>query len=579
MAGYNNFQTDNAKYTKKESRSDYNPDHNSSVSSAGDKESELFDDNLEKYVEFLSWARWYPDLFLDLIKPKTGGINLHADQRVFLRATTRFVAFYGVFPRGYGKTYDEVLSMFVVAVLFPSIELALTAQTKENAAELLKDKYLEIVKHFPWFNIEIYDKKFSKNDAEIVFVNDSRIDILANAQTSKGQRRKRIMIEESALLDNATFEDALQPIVEVGRMTAGELGIINPEELNQQIHFFTTSGFRGSDEYIRSCKMVDDMVDLKGDIVLGSDWHLACWYGRGSSKKQILKKKKNMSPIAFAMNYMSHWVGSVENSLVDIKSLMKIRTLTSPITEPRDNREYYIGVDVARSQDTANNQSSISVIEVERHKNGKVKSYNLVNLINISNALNFTGQAIRVKMIKNQYKAKMVVVDGNGLGSGLVDELMKSQVNPENNEILGCWNTINTDAIPDEDDYENCLYDLKAQSNNTEIIVNFIDCVDSGKLRLLEKKQTSDYNIDDKNEYLTNVLPYVQTDFLIEEVVNLQLEHLPNSKLKIKKLVKKINKDRFSSLSYVLWYIKEYDDFMISTRDELDVFSEYAMFM
>lgn len=469
--------------------------------------------------------------------------------------------------------------MFVVSVLFPSIELALTAQTKENAAELLKDKYLEIVKHFPWFNIEIYDKKFSKNDAEITFVNGSRIDILANAQTSKGQRRKRIMIEESALLDNTTFEDALQPIVEVGRMTAGELGIINPEELNQQIHFFTTSGFRGSDEYQRSCKMVEDMVELKGDIVLGSDWRLACWYGRGSTKKQMAKKKKGMSPIAFAMNYMSHWVGSVENSLVDVNSLMKIRNLTSPVLEPRNNCEYYLGVDVARSQDTTNNQSSVSVIEVERHKNGKVKTCNLVNMINISNALSFTAQAIKIKVIKQQYKAKMVVCDGNGLGQGLIDELLKSQINPDNNEKLICWNTINTDSMPDEDDAEKCVYDLKAQSNNTEVIVNFIDMVDSGKLRLLEKKQDNDYDLNDKNEYMSNVLPFVQTDFLIEEVVNLQLEHLPNGKLKIKKLVKKINKDRYSSLSYVLWYIKTYDDYMISEGDEFDIFAQYSMFV
>ena len=28
----------------------------------------VFGKNLYKYVEFCSWCRWYPDLFLDLIK-------------------------------------------------------------------------------------------------------------------------------------------------------------------------------------------------------------------------------------------------------------------------------------------------------------------------------------------------------------------------------------------------------------------------------------------------------------------------------------------------------------------------------
>ena len=200
----------------------------------------VFGRNLYKYVEFCSWCRWYPDLFLDLIKPETGGINLHPDQRTYLRCIMRFVSLYGVFPRGWGKTYDEVLAMYLVSIFFPDIDLAMTAQTKENAAELLKDKHAEIIKHFPMLQNEIEGKeKFSKGDAEINFKSGAKIDNLANAQTSKGQRRKRINIEESALLNDELFQDALKPIVEVPRYTVGKLGVVDPCELNQQINFFT----------------------------------------------------------------------------------------------------------------------------------------------------------------------------------------------------------------------------------------------------------------------------------------------------------------------------------------------------
>lgn len=119
--------------------------------------------------------------------------------------------------------------------------MSLTAQTKENAAALLNDKYQEIIKQYPLLKNEMYKPKASKDKFELKFINGSRIDSLANAQSSKGQRRNRIQIEESALLDNVTFEDALKPIVEIGRTTVGKLGIINPMELNQNINFFTTS--------------------------------------------------------------------------------------------------------------------------------------------------------------------------------------------------------------------------------------------------------------------------------------------------------------------------------------------------
>ena len=52
--------------------------------------------------------------------------------------------------------------------------------------------------------------------------------------------------------------------------------------------------FRGSDEWQRSIQMYKDMLDCKGEIVLGAGWMLACWMGRGSRKDQILKKKKTM---------------------------------------------------------------------------------------------------------------------------------------------------------------------------------------------------------------------------------------------------------------------------------------------
>ena len=131
--------------------------------------------------------------------------------------------------------------MFIIAVLYPGVTMAMTAQTKANAAELLKDKYDEITRQYPWFKNEILKVRSAKDDFEITFVNGSRIDVLANAQTSKGQRRNRIQIEESALIDNYTFEDALKPIVEIGRTTQGKLGTTDPLEINQAISFFTTA--------------------------------------------------------------------------------------------------------------------------------------------------------------------------------------------------------------------------------------------------------------------------------------------------------------------------------------------------
>lgn len=570
MASFGNFQSDNAKHNNKESRTNYNPEFNSTVEPKGREEYDQFRSNLDKYVDFISWARFYPDLWLDLIKPKNGGIKLHSDQRTFMRVAMRFLSMYGVYPRGWGKTFNEEIIMFIACVFFPGIEFALTAQTKENAAELLKDKYNDILKKYPWFKNEIYDAHFSKSDAEIKFINNSKIDILANSSTSKGQRRNVIMIEESALLDDFTFQDALFPIVEHGRLTVGPLSIINPEELNQKVNFFTTAGFRGSDEFSRSLRMKDDMINLEGKMVMGSDWHLGCWYGRGSTKKQIQDKKKNMSPIAFAQNYESKWVGSADGALVDINKIMKLRTLPSPDSEFDGKSDYYVSMDVARSQKTSNNQSSIAVLKVKRNKDERITSIQLVNIINLPNGLNFTGQAIEFKRIKNTYNARKAISDENGLGKGLVDELLKEQIDPITKEVLGCWDTINNDQEPDVKGVEKCLYALHSQGINSDIIVNFIDMVESGKLQLLVKIQNSNYDVDDINYIKKVIVPSMQTDLLIEEVANLKLKHMQGGKLSTEQVTKGIDRDRFSAVAYGLWYIKNFED-KIKKEEEQDI--------
>lgn len=49
-------------------------------------------------------------------------------------------------------------------------------------------------------------------------------------------------------------------------------------------------------------------------------------------------------------------------ALVNINKLMSCRSLTSPIMKStNENEEFYLGVDVARSQNTSNNQSFIAV--------------------------------------------------------------------------------------------------------------------------------------------------------------------------------------------------------------------------
>lgn len=97
MASYNNFK--NNDLSTKSNTDIYNSSFASNVKKNENKVNS-FDKNLEKWIYFCQWSKFYPDLFYDLISPETGKMRLDLDQRMFLRAMCRFLSTYGVMPRG-----------------------------------------------------------------------------------------------------------------------------------------------------------------------------------------------------------------------------------------------------------------------------------------------------------------------------------------------------------------------------------------------------------------------------------------------------------------------------------------------
>ena len=156
--------------------------------------------------------------------------------------------------------------------------------------------------------------------------------------------------------------------------------------------------------------------------------------------------------------------------------------------------------------------------------------------------------------------------------------MLKSQIDPITGEELGCWNTINTDNKPENElQAETCLWDIKAQSIQTKIIVDFIDAVDSGRLRMLEHKRESDFTVEDRDDMERCVLPYIQADYLFEEIANLKLKKGNGATLQVEQATKKINKDRWSALAYVNYYIMEYENnYTYQDISDMDIISEYT---
>jgi ribonucleoside-diphosphate reductase alpha chain len=373
------------------------------------------------------------------------------------------------------------------------------------------------------------------------------------------------------LLNNDLFKDCLEPVVNVGRRTVGKRSAINPWELNGMINFVTTSGYRGSDEYIRVLGMLDDMAELKGKFVLGASWKLPCYYGRGETEAQIMAKKNDptQSAVRFSQNYESKWVGSADGALINISKMLKLQTLNKPeLCCPKDKKgnfelcEYVFGVDVARSNAQSNNKSCIVILKIIRNAKEEIRQLQLVNIVEPPNGYTFKEQSLVVKRLFYRYggnldpvksRVKAIVIDGNVIGKGLIDRLCEEITDPDTNEELGCFASINSDIHCDNPDAPKIIYDLTAQGINGDIITKFTDYIETEKLKIIKNYDEIRSSLS-KEEEMESELACLNTKLLIDEVANLKLKKTTNS-ITVEQVVKKVDKDRYSALAYALYYI------------------------
>jgi len=150
------------------------------------------------FIEYASFWREYPDLFIDMILPKGSTFGLFFYQRLFLRAAIRHKYCYATFPRAFSKSFLAVLVLVIRCILYPGAKLFIVSGTKEQGASIAKEKMEELMELIPALKNEINLKKclFGKDYVRIEFKNGSRLDVVAARESTRGGRRHGGLMEE-----------------------------------------------------------------------------------------------------------------------------------------------------------------------------------------------------------------------------------------------------------------------------------------------------------------------------------------------------------------------------------------------
>lgn len=532
--------------------------------------------------QYISFWREYPDLFVDFLvrgtrtEIKDDEFKFYFYQRVFLRAAMRHQYLYAVFPRAYSKSFLSIMVLMCKCVLYPRCKLFVTSGGKEQAAGIIKEKVQEICTLVPAFKNEIDWSRGvtleGKDYCKYVFKNGSYFDNIAARETSRGKRRHGGLIEECVGVDGTILSEVIIPTMNVSRLCMD--GSTHPEEqLNKSQIYVTTAGWKNTFPYDKLIQLlVWQIIKPEKAMILGGTYRIPVLV-KLLDKNFIrdLKMDGTFNESSFDREYESKWSGTVEDAFFNSEVFERNRILKQPEYEASGRTSkagfYILSADIGRKGcDTV-----VCVFKVTPQPQGASIKH-LVNIFTFSDE-HFEDQAIKLKRLYYKFNARRLIIDGNGMGIGLLDYMIKPQIDPDTGDTYPDFGVYN-----DSEGYykkyrssiceQDAMYVIKANAPiNTEAHataraqlasgkVKFLIDERAAKVKLMGTKVGQNMRPEERAEYLK---PFNLTSILKEEMLNLREEN-EGVNIILKQVNRGIRKDKFSAFEYGLYYIKEEED-------------------
>ena len=538
------------------------------------------EEHFKEIGEVMSIFTAYPDIYLDTICPADSSFGLFFYQRITLRALMRFKDIYGTAPRAFSKSFLTILAEILQCIFMPGTKRFICAPNKTQSAQIAKEKIVEIYDKWPLLRKEVIGGEisdtpgnFGKDYVTLKFRNGSQFDVVGALDSQRGGRRHGGLIDETRDHDETPINEVVLPLLNVSRRLPDNT--VNESEPNQQRIFMTSAGVKTSFAYdILVDTFIDSIIHPDSTFVFGCDYRVPILHGL-LDKTYInkLKTSSSFSEDSFAREYASIWSGSSEEAWFNFDKMSKYRKIKNPeshaISRANADQFYLLSVDVGR----LNDQTVCCVFRVNVSSEGKYFA-TLVNLYVLGRTVEtkpFSIQAIDIKKIIRKFNPREVVIDTNGLGLGIADEMIREQTDSfgEVYPAYGFFNDENYLKIQPKE-APKILYGIKANGPlNSKIHGNAYTRINSGLVRFLIKEQEAknallSTKIGQKMTVMQRVqrlMPHEMTTKLFEEMANLRLKKTgANMDIVLEQINPRYPKDKYSSFAYGLWRVKEIEE-------------------
>jgi len=556
------------------------------------KTSEQLDkEKRERYKKWITFFRLNPHIFIE----DYFGIRLYPYQKLVIWMLQRSNLFYWVAARAAAKSFLIGIWALTLAVLYPGIKVIVASKTLKQAGIIVTEKIKALQKDYPNVAREIEKLTDNSNTYEVIFHNGSTIKASVSTENARGQRCNYLILDESRLVPQDVLDSVLRPFL----FSRKPPYMQNPKygtrpELKEEgiISYITSAGFKSEYWFNMVKRTIKRVVD--GDETanfLAMDY-LITTYHNIKTEEMIRNESTDMDSLTKQMEYLNIPAGSSGKAYFKMSMFNRVmRRAFYPqrVETYNQKRNPYaidkvageirmVSVDIATRAGKANDNTIISCARLIPMMGRGYKR--MLVYMESHKGINTLVQAKRIKQIFFDFEADWLVLDLKNAGISIFDSLSQTTIDEERGVDYPAMTVADSEFIDEKVKEElvdrtlgaepiEVVFPISATGLlNSQIAVAFRSSLQKhlweflitdmeGEEFLLETNKDYVSNLDNSELRAFYMSPYVQTNLMINESVNLNMKLLSGN-IKLEES-EGAYKDRYTSVSYLNWIASFFD--------------------
>ncbi len=499
--------------------------------------------------------------------------------------------------RGMGKSLIAALVCVLKCILYPGVKICIASGRRGQSVNVINKIVQDFMGSSDNLKNEILDFKVSNSCAEVSFKNGSNIKVVKASDSARSTRANFILADEFVQIKKNILDKVIRKFKAGGR-TPGfylkEKYKDYPKEPNTEL-YLSSAYYKYHYSFAKFKSFFKSMIKGDSYAVVGFPYQLPVsekYYPIEQIRDEMLED--DWDSIGWSMEMDSLFFGESENAFYSFDELDNARKLINSLYpksfynllsdnnfkyQPKKNGEIRIlSVDIATQGGSKRDATCFAVLQLIPYgKNQFLR--NLVYITTNEGGHTF-NQALKTRRLFYDFDCDYVVIDSQGVGIGVFDNLVQEQTDDTRNIVYPAWSCVNDDGMASrckDPDAPKIIYSIKANLQfNSDCAVSLRDSIRQGKFRLLINENEANENLNHSKKWNSlsvenQVLfqePFYQTTALINEMVNLSFE-IVGGKIRVNNQGG-IRKDRFSAISYANLVANELEREQRNFQDEYE---------